>query len=99
MSTSTLIHTSTGARGWDAFDRIVLWAVGARPCQTFDGIVQLLPEGIAYHLVRSALKHAIRAGLVEQHRTYSDGPVVALDSARTVYTLTRSGTTAATRAA
>lgn len=57
--------TSTGtSRGWDAFDNLVLWAVGARPRQTFDDIAALLPAGVAYHLIRAALNAAVADGLV-----------------------------------
>lgn len=50
--------------GWDTFDGLVLWAVGARPRQTFDNIAALLPAGVAYHLIRAALNAAIADGLV-----------------------------------
>lgn len=57
--------TSTGkSRGWDAFDSMVLWAVAARPRQTFDDIAGLLPAGVAYHLIFSALDAAVAEGLV-----------------------------------
>lgn len=58
--------------GWDAFDRMVLWAVAARPRQTLDDIAALLPAGVAYHLIRSALDTTVGEGLVV--RTVADEP-------------------------
>ena len=49
--------------GWDSFDRMVLWAVAARPRQGFDDIAAHLPPGIAFHLIRSALDSAVKDGL------------------------------------
>ncbi|REF00336.1 hypothetical protein [Thermomonospora umbrina] len=89
--TSTLVHTSTAVQGWDAFDRMVLRAASLRPAQTFDGLVGLLPEGISYHLVRTTLRDAMRAGLVESSRVHSTGPVIALGKTTTVYDLTAAG--------
>lgn len=51
-------------RGWDAFDRMVLWAVSNRPRQAFEDITRLLPAGVADHLIREALDTAVRDGLV-----------------------------------
>lgn len=56
--------TTDRPRGWDAFDNLVLWAVGARPRQTFDDVAALLPAGVAYHLIRAALNAAIADGFV-----------------------------------
>ena len=52
------------ARGWDAFDAMVLWAASERP--TFDGMTQLLPEGLSFHLVHRALEFAVADGLLLQ---------------------------------
>lgn len=57
--------TSTGTgRGWERFDNLVLWAVAARPRQTFEDITNLLPAGVAYHLIRRSLDAAVADGFV-----------------------------------
>lgn len=57
--------TATGTNpGWDAFDRAVTWALRQRPQgQTVDDIAQLLPAGISYHLIRTALEVAVADGV------------------------------------
>lgn len=59
--------------GWDAFDQMVLWAVAARPRQSFDDIAALLPAGVAYHLIESALDNTVGEGLAV--RTVAAEPV------------------------
>lgn len=58
--------TATGdeARGWDAFDAMVLWA--ASKCRTYDGMLHELPDGISLHLVDRALELAVADGLLLQ---------------------------------
>jgi hypothetical protein len=56
--------TATGdrSRGWDAFDRMIAWALTQRPRQTVEDIAQLLPPGISYYLIRRALETAVADG-------------------------------------
>lgn len=51
-------------RSWGAFDRMVLWAVCARPSQSFDDVLQLVPDGVLIYLVRRcpAVPRRRRAG-------------------------------------
>lgn len=55
------------ARGWDAFDRMVSWAVRNRP-GTFDTIAAALPEGIEFRLIEQSLRLAVADGRVRQRR-------------------------------
>lgn len=50
--------------GWDSFDQMVLWAAAVEPRQSFDDITRLLPLGVSYHLIRTALNAAVAEGLV-----------------------------------
>lgn len=52
------------ARGWDAFDSMVLRAVSQHPTATVDQVATLLPAGIAFHLIERALRLACDAGRV-----------------------------------
>jgi hypothetical protein len=58
--------TSTGdeARGWDAFDAMVLWAASKR--RTVAGMLYGLPAGIKPYLVRRSLEIAVADGLLFQ---------------------------------
>lgn len=77
-------------RGWDAFDRLVLWAVAARPAQCFDDVVQLVPDGVLFYLVRRSLQFLAGAGLVVRRRANSSAPGgVAVD--RSVWEATPAG--------
>lgn len=71
--------TRDQGHGWDAFDSMVLWAVSQRAA--FGGITQLLPDGIAFHLIHRALELAVADGLLFK--------VVADDGVR--YQLTPAG--------
>ena len=65
--------TATGTNpGWDAFDRLILRAVAARPRQTVDDITSRVPAGIAFHLIGRALDDAVTRGLVI--RTLGEDP-------------------------
>lgn len=54
------------ARGWDAFDAMVLWAVAQQPRPTLDTVVGFLPAGISFRLIHRALLLAMDAGLLLQ---------------------------------
>lgn len=62
---TAVYSTETGrARGWDAFDAMVLWAASQR--HTLSGIENILPAGIHLHLIGKALDMAAADGLLLQ---------------------------------
>lgn len=108
MTTTELAFTSDTAdslayarRGWDAVDRMVQWAVEQRKAGSFDELVQILPEGIAYRVIGQTLRGLVADGLVERRRLPADpsGPVVAIGETRTVYVLAEPTVTALRQAA
>lgn len=103
-TTAVLAYTSSTAdvrKGWDAVDRMVLWAVSQRKAGSFDELTQILPEGIAYRVIGKTLESLAADGLVERRRVPADpsGPVVAIGETRTVYVVAESTAPAMRRAA
>lgn len=99
-----LVFTSDAAsainrarRGWDDFDRYVLWAAGRRPQQTLRGVAQMLPEGVDQHLIRRSLDLLAAQGLVCSRRVLAD-PRASLAEIQVVWVLTEAGESRLNRA-
>lgn len=89
-TSDTAIETAWARRGWDAVDRMVLWALEQLgEHATFDAIAQILPAGVHYRVITMTLRSFVAGGLVERRRVHADpsGPVTAIGSVRTVYVL------------
>lgn len=89
-TSDSALETAWARRGWDAVDRMVLWAVEQLgEDATFDAVAQILPAGVHYRVITMTLRGFVADGLVERRRVHADpsGPVTAIGSVRTVYVL------------